>query len=114
MNLNGKKLFLIGFIVVLLVGIPLSIYVIQQKTVSQNQAQASTNLAFTPDSSSASPITKNIGDSIPLQVSVDPGKNLVSFVKIEIQYDPSVLATASANAFQANTNAFPSVLEGPI
>lgn len=114
MNLNGKKLFLIGFIVVLLVGIPLTIYVLQQQTNTQQHAQASTNLAFTPDSSAASPISKNVGDSIPLQVSVDPGKNLVSFVKIEIQYDPTVLATASANAFQANTNAFPSVLEGPI
>jgi hypothetical protein len=114
MNLNGKKLFLIGFIVVLLVGIPLTVWYLQQQTNVEQHAQASTNLAFTPDSSSASPITKNVGDSIPLQISVDPGKNLVSFVKIEIQYDPSVLATASANAFQANTNAFPSTLEGPI
>jgi len=114
MNLNGKKLFLIGFIVVLLVGIPLTVYLLQQQTNVKQQAQASTNLAFTPDSSASTPISKNVGDSIPLQVSVDPGKNLVSFVKIEIQYDPSVLATASANAFQANTTAFPSVLEGPI
>jgi hypothetical protein len=114
MKLNGKKLFLIGFVVVLLVGIPLTIYEVQQQTNTQQHAQASTNLAFSPDSSAASPISKNVGDSIPLQISVDPGKNLVSFVKLEIQYDPSVLATASANAFQANTNAFPSVLEGPI
>src|SRR5258708_5826121 len=114
MKLNGKKLFLIGFVVVLLVGIPLTIYVVQQHTVTQNHAQASTNLTFQPSSSSSSPISKNVGDSIPLQISVDPGKNLVSFVKLEIQYDPTILATASANAFQANTTAFPSVLEGPI
>jgi hypothetical protein len=114
MNLNGKKLFLIGFIVVLLVGIPLTIYVLQQQTNTQQHAQASTNLAFNPDSSAASPITKNVGDTIPLDITVDPGKNLVSFVKLEIQYDPSVLATVSTNAFKANTTVFPSVLEGPI
>src|SRR5258708_2598529 len=114
MNLNGKKLVLIGFIVVCVVGIHLTIYVVQKKTNTQQHAQASTNLAFTPDSSAASPIQKNVGDSIPVDITVDPGKNLVSFVKLEIQYDPTVLATASGSAFKANTNAFPSVLEGPV
>src|SRR5258708_12911213 len=113
MNLNGKKLVLIGFIVVCVVGIHLTIYVVQKKTNTQQHAQASTNLAFTPDSSAASPIQKNVGDSIPVDITVDPGKNLVSFVKLEIQYDPTVLATA-AGAFKANTTAFPSVLEGPV
>jgi len=114
MNLSGRKLFLIGFIVVLLVGIPLTVYILQQTTNTQQNAAASTNLAFNPTSSAAAPIQSTTGSSIPLDITVDPGKNLVSFVKVEIQYDPSVLATASANAFKANTTAFPSVLEGPI
>lgn len=113
MNLNGKKLFLIGFIVVLLIGIPLTVYLLQQQQEVRSRAEASTNLAFNPSSTSSAPIQKNVGDSIPLDISVDPGKNLVSFVKLEIQYDPSVLATASG-AFKANTDAFPSVLEGPV
>jgi hypothetical protein len=114
MNLNGKKLFLIGFIVVLLVAIPLTVYFLQQTTTSQGHAEASTNIAFTPTSSASTPIQESVGSSVPLSITVDPGKNLVSFVKLEIQYDPTTLATASANAFQANTTAFPSVLEGPI
>jgi PKD domain len=114
MNLSGKKLFLIGFIVVLLIGIPLTVYLLQQQTNTQQHAEASTNLAFNPASSATSPIQKNVGDSIPLDISVDPGKNLVSFVKLEIQYDPTVLATPSASAFTPNTVAFPSVLEGPV
>src|SRR6266700_1977192 len=113
MNLNGKKLFLIGFIVVLLVGIPLTIYLLQQQTNTQQHAQASTNLTFTLTYSTAAPLQKNVGDSIPLDISVDPGKKLVLFEKVEIQYDPSILATASADAFKGNTTAFPSVLEGP-
>jgi PKD domain len=114
MNLNGKKLFLIGFIVVLLIGIPLTVFILQQQTNTQQHAEASTNLAFNPASSATSPIQKNVGDSIPLDITVDPGKNLVSFVKLEIQYDPTVLATPSADAFKPNTAVFPSVLEGPV
>lgn len=114
MNFNGKKLFLVGFIVVLLVGIPLTVYLLQQQQEVRSRAEQSTIVAFSPDSTQAAPIQKNVGESIPLDISVDPGKNLVSFVKLEIQYDPDVLATDSANAFQANTTAFPSVLEGPV
>jgi len=114
MKLSGKKLFLIGFILILLIGIPVAVYLVQQQTSTSIHAEQSTNLAFSPTSSATAPIQSTVGSSIPLNITVDPGKNLVSFVKLEIQYDPSVLATASANAFSANTNAFPSVLEGPI
>lgn len=114
MNLNGKKLFLIGFVVVLLVGIPLTVYLLQKQQETRSRAEKSTNISFTPDSSESAPIQKNIGDAVPLDVMVDPGKNLVSYVKLEIQYDPDKLATASSNAFQANTAVFPQVMEGPI
>ena len=114
MKFSGRKLFLIGFVVILLIGIPVTVYLLQQQSNPSSKAAQSTNLAFSPDSSSASPIQKNVGDSVPLAITVDPGKNLVSFVKLEIQYDPSILATASANAFSANISAFPSVLEGPV
>jgi hypothetical protein len=114
MKFSGRKLFLIGFVVILLIGIPVTVFLLQQQSNTSSHAAQSTNLAFSPDSSAAAPIQKNVGDAIPLNITVDPGKNLVSFVKLEIQYDPSVLATASANAFSANTTAFPSVLEGPI
>lgn len=114
MNIGGKKLFLIGFLVVLLVGIPLTVYLLQQSQEVRTRAEKSTVISFSPDSTQVAPITKNVGDTIPLDITVDPGKNLVSFVKLEIQYDPEVLATDSANAFQANITAFPSVVEGPL
>lgn len=114
MNLSGKKLFLIGFLVVLLVGIPLTVFLLQQQQEVRSRAEKSTIVTFSPDSTQAAPITKAVGDTVPLDINVDPGKNLVSFVKLEIQYDPEILATASANAFQANTTAFPSIMEGPV
>lgn len=113
--MNSKKILLIGFIVVLLIGIPLTVYLLQQQQEVRSRAEKSTIVTFTPDSTSAAPIQKTVGDSIPLDINVDPGKNLVSFVKLEINYDPEILATASGGtAFQANTTAFPSVLEGPV
>lgn len=114
MNLNGKKLFLIGFVVVLLVGIPLTVYLLQKQQETRTRAEKSTNISFTPDSSESAPIQKAVGDDIPLDIMIDPGKNLVSYVKLEIQYDPDKIATASPNAFQVNTAVFPQVMEGPI
>src|SRR3954471_10323760 len=114
MRFSGKKIFLGGFIAVLLVGIPLTVYLLQQQQEVRSHAEKSTNVSFSPDSSQTTPLQKNVGDVIPLDITINPGKNLVSFVKLEIQYDPEKLATDSANAFQANNVVFPSILEGPV
>ncbi|HEX8932123.1 MAG TPA: hypothetical protein VF810_03135 [Patescibacteria group bacterium] len=113
MHFNAKNFFLVGFILLLLVGIPIAVYLVQQQQVIKQRAQAATNLSFNPDSSSSTPITKNVGDNIAVDVMVDPGTNLVSFLTLEIQYDPEKLATASANAFQVNSALFPTVTDGP-
>jgi hypothetical protein len=114
LNQNKKKYFLIGFIIVLLIGIPLTIYLIQKQQEVRSRAEKSTNITFTPDSSATAPLQHNVGDLIPLDILVNPGTNLVSYVKIEIQYDPDKLATSGASTFKANTVAFPGVFEGPI
>jgi hypothetical protein len=112
---DSKKLFLIGLAALLLVGIPVTVYLLQKQQELASHAQKSTNLSFSPTSSSQAPLVHNIGDNIPLTVNVDPGQNLVSFVKLDIQYDPTILATISGQpAFTPNTQSFPSVLEGPI
>lgn len=114
MNFSGRKLFLLGFVVLMLVGIPVSVFLLQQQQETRSRAEKATILTFSPESSASAPISKNVGEDIPLDIMIDPGKNLVSFVKLEIQYDPDKVATASANAFQANTVVFPSVIEGPV
>ena len=114
MRFSGKKIFLGGFIAVLLVGIPLTVYLLQQQQEVRSHAEKSTNISFAPDSTQTTPLQKNVGDVIPLDITINPGKNLVSFVKLEIQYDPDKLATDSANSFVANNVVFPSILEGPI
>lgn len=114
---SAKKLLLIGFAVILLIAIPLTVYTLQQQQEIRSQAQAATTLSFLPPSSQVSPLQKNVDDVFSIDATVDPSTNLVSFVRLEIQYDPTKLATSSAQgaeAFTPNTVAFPSILEGPI
>lgn len=112
-KVGSKKILLFGFIAVLLVGIPVSLYVVRQNQETRTNAQKATKLTFLPTSSAASPIKKAVGDAVPLDINVDPGTNIVSFMKLEIQYDETKLATADANALQVNDTAFPVTLEGP-
>lgn len=110
----GKKILLLGLIVVLLAAIPLTVYFVQRQQETRTQAQKSTTLSFAPPTVSASQDEK-----FNLDVSMNPGQNLVSFVKLDISYDSTKVATSSAgstcgDAICPNTTAFPSILEGPI
>ncbi len=109
---NWKRLVLIGFIVILLVAIPVAIYLVKTTTNTQSHATPATNLTFTPPSSNPAPITANVGDTVPLTLNIDPGTNLVTSVKVYIQYDPTKLS-ASSTAFTVNDSAFPVTVQGP-
>lgn len=105
---SGKKILLIGFVIALLVAIPLVIYFFNQQQAVQTSSVPSTTLAFTPSSESV-----NLGEDVSLDVNVDPGSNSVSFVKALISYDATKLATG-ASGFVPNTTDFPSIIQGPI
>lgn len=105
---SGKRLLLFGFILILLIGIPLSLYLVQQQQQVRSNAEKSTTLSITPATN-----TKNVGDSIPLDVMIDPGKNLASFVKLEITYDPTKLSIDQQTGFVPNASTFPVTVEGP-
>ena len=109
-----KKLLLIGFLTILLLGIPTTVFLLQQQQDTRSRAQKSTTLSFVPVSSETAPIQKRVGDTFPLEININPGVNSVSYVKMEIQYDPTKIATADANAFQPNLSTFPTIIEGPI
>lgn len=110
---TGKKLLLVGFLSILLLGIPTTVFLLQQQQDNRSHAQKSTTLSFVPVSTESAPIQKKVGDTFPMEVNINPGVNSVSYIKMEIQYDPTKVATADANAFQANTTVFPTVVEGP-
>ncbi len=102
-----KKFFLLGFIVVLLAAVPLTLFLVKQQTKPKSSAAPSTTLSL----STASP-NVNTGQSFPVDIRMDPGSNAVSFVKLNLAYDSTKLS-ASTSGITINTTAFPVTLEGP-
>lgn len=111
--MSAKKIFILGFIVVLLIAIPLTIYVLQQQQETRSRATQATVVSFEPS------VKKDVkvGDVFTLDISVDPGSNIVTLVQLFITYDPTKLATASADnigtGLVPNDKTVPVVLQSP-
>lgn len=89
-SFSRKKLILIGFLFVLLIGIPLTVFLVQQQQQTAIRATKATTLALSLPSQ-----TVNVGDPVELDVNLDPGGvNQVSFVKFIITYDSTKLKPA--------------------
>jgi hypothetical protein len=76
-------------------------------------AATTTSLYFQQTSTYITPIELISNETQTLDVIIDPGSNKISFLKVEIQYDPAVVSINSGG-FIPNTEAFPLFLEGPI
>ncbi len=112
--LNKKKLLLgLAFFSLLIVSIPLTISLFNKPQETRSRASGSTTLSFNPTSSAGSPIQKNVGDDVSIDLMVNPGSNLVTFLRLQITFDSTKLQLAS-NPFVVNSIAFPVVVEGPI
>ena len=105
----GKKLLLLGFVIVLLVVIPLTVYLVQQQQKTQIGAAKSTVLSLKPAT-----LQTNVGRTENFDVEVNPGsnQNQISFVKFVITYDTAKF-DATSSALTINRNAFPTTLQGP-
>jgi len=81
-----KKIFLLGFIIVILAAIPFSVYIAQKRQNISSKATKSTTLSFEPALT-----TVKVGDTVILNIWLDPGigttANQVSFVKLSIKFD---------------------------
>lgn len=107
---SPKKILLLGFVVALLVAIPLTVFYLQTQQQTQGGAAKSTTLSFDPTSTQLNPIQKKVGEDIALNVMMNPGTNQVIATTLNIQYDPTKIATVEAEP----TAAFSSIIEGPI
>lgn len=90
--MSAKKIFILGFIIILLIAIPLTIYVLQQQQETRSRATAATVVSFEPSAKAV-----KVGDTFTLDINVDPSSNVVTLVQLFITYDPTKLATASAD-----------------
>ncbi len=114
MNSLSKKQVIVGVILLaIVISIPLTVSLLSKEQQTASHAAASTTLTFTPTSSSSAPIQVNVGDPINLDLYVNPGTNLVTFVRYQVTYDPTKVKLAESNPFDLNSTIFTSV-EGPV
>jgi hypothetical protein len=114
-----KKIFLLGFIVVILIAIPFSVYIAQQSQQTKSQAAQATTLSFEPASPSI-----NVDEIIKLDVILNPDTgvesspipNQVSFVKLSISFDPSKFEAANKCLIEnkKSPNTLTAVFEEPL
>jgi hypothetical protein len=86
-----KKLLLVGMLLISLVGLPLTIYLFQNKQDPRAGASAGTTLSLIPQPGPSSAIEKNVGNTIPTDLVVNPGSNQVSILRVQVKYDPTKL-----------------------
>jgi hypothetical protein len=105
---------IVATIIIQIIALPLILLLVRQQQTTETQAQASTALYFEPSSNSDTPITTNVGENVTMDLMIDPGTNLISFAKVEINYDSKLLEPDPTNPVIVNTQAFPVIVEGPI
>ncbi len=104
-----KEFYIVLVVAVVVFVILLAVSAARMQQQYQSNATAATSLVFSPAA-----VNSNIGDVIPLTITLNPGTNEVSLVKLEITYNPTYFQPTSATAFVPNSAAFSTVLEGPI
>ncbi|MCL4360258.1 Ig-like domain-containing protein [Patescibacteria group bacterium] len=96
-----KKLLLLISVLIILVAIPATVYLVSQQQELRKKAAPATTLSLTPAT-----LTRQVGDTFPLEVSIDTGDNQVVAAEIHLVFDPTVLQAVSIT----NSSLFPSIL----
>lgn len=100
----ANKFFVFGVIVLLLIAIPLTLYFVKKQQDLRSNAAPSSNLSFSPSTNSV-----KVGDQFDMAITVDPGENIVSYVKFNVLFDPQKLEAVKV----VPSSSFPLTLEGP-
>jgi hypothetical protein len=113
MILNKHQLFLLIGLLLVAITIPVVVFYQQYQTRSKSEALKSTTLYFQP-STNSTPITTTNNSVVNLDVMINPGSNIVSAVKVVLNFDSNKLSYNGSNAFTANTQTFSETIEGPV
>jgi hypothetical protein len=104
MSFIANKFFILGVLALLvLIGIPLTIFFVKQQQELRSKAVASSNLTL-----ENAPETVGVGEEFDVDVVVDPGENAISFVKFELSFDSDKLKPVKITA---NKEKFPIELD---
>jgi hypothetical protein len=108
-----RKIIMLAIMLAILVTIPLTVRQLSQQQNENGHAATGASLAFTPSSTTTTPIQANVGNPIDLDINVDPGSSLVTFVRFQVTYDPTKVQLVTANPVTLNSSIFTNV-EGPV
>lgn len=112
--LKDKRIWLLLGLTLLLIGVALSLYLVQQSQENRSRASAASQLYFSPNSSTNAPIAAKPNDIVSLDVMLEPGENTISGVRLTINYDPQKFAPASGDqSFVVNLEKFPEIRTQP-
>lgn len=82
----NKKAFLVGFIILLLVAIPATLFLVQKQQELRTRAEPATTIAFDPTTT-----TVGVNDTFTVNVAINTGANSVSTAEIHLTFDPAKL-----------------------
>ncbi len=105
MKASSKNFFIIGVLVLLVITIPLTLYFVKQQQELRSKAAPSSNLSLVTTEASLP-----VGETFSVDVMLDPGNNVPSFVKFTITYDPQKLELVQVTPDPQNIT---STLSGP-
>lgn len=114
MNALQQKIVALSLLGLLAISIPLTLFLVKQNQDARSKAAGATQLSFVPASTTAAPLKRGVGELVPLEITIDPGTNMISFVRFEVRYDPTKLELSTADPFSINLAAFPTKVEGPV
>ena len=87
MKILTNKFFILGNLLLLLIAIPLTLYFVKKQQELRSKAAASSKLYIDP----ATVNTSTQCQSASVDLTIDPGSNIVSIVDFYITYDPTKL-----------------------
>lgn len=88
---SKKKALIIGVLLIVSMTIPVTIYVaLQQQQDTRTRAEKATVLSLTPGNQTA-----QASQQLNLDVNIDPGTNQVDFIKMVINFDPTIFNSSS-------------------
>ncbi len=112
--LSGKNYLVFSVIMLVLVGLPLTVVVLQRQQNLQQKATAATTFYLSPDSSSQNPLRTSVDGTVTFDIMINPGTNAISAVKLELLYDPTKFGEVTGTpVLTPNPATFPQVTEGP-
>lgn len=106
---NGKKKVFVLFIAILLIiGLIVTVFIVQKNQDTRTSAQKATVLSLSPQNQSV-----EVGQELSMDIIIDPGVNQVNFVKAVIKFD-STKFDSSATTFTSDSNSTLTLINEPV